>query len=137
MGITPADAPQLARRSVEFVGQKFGFELRYTAESLAFVEAVIDQIRATGATEQQASGLLVGLGCYAGEVLVRNARATWRCAADVRTGAAGRFPIVLTLAGATVCNPLARVFQRFADPSADSLASLYDAATGTGDPVTE
>ena len=137
MRITPADAPQLARRSVEFVQQKFEFELRYTAESLVFVEAVIDQIRATGATEQQASGLLVGLGCYAGEVLVRQARATWRCATDVKASAPTRSPIVLTLAGATVCDPLARVFQLFADPSADSLASLYATATGTRESVTE
>jgi hypothetical protein len=137
MRLTPADAPQLAQRSVGFVQQKFGLELRYTAESLAFVEAVIDQIRETGATEQQASGLLVGLGCYAGEVLVRNARATWRCSTDVKSSARSRFPIVLTLAGATVCDPLARVFKLFADPSADSLASLYETAKGSGDVVAE
>ena len=133
MRITPADAPQLARRSVAFVQEKFEFELPYTAESLVFVEAVIDQIRATGATEQQAAGLLVGLGCYAGEVLVRNARATWRSAAAVKSNAPSRSPIVLTVAGAAVCDPLARVFQRFADPSADSLASLYETATRTRD----
>ena len=134
MRITPADAPRLAQRSVAFVEQKFGFELPYTAESLAFVEEVIDRIRATGATEQQAAGLLVGLGCYAGEVLVRKARATWRCATDVKSDAPARFPIVLTLAGATVCDPLGRVFQLFADPAADSLSSLYETATSAGPP---
>ena len=35
----------------------------------------VDKIRATGATQQQASGLLSGLGCYVGEVFVRNAKA--------------------------------------------------------------
>jgi len=130
MRVTPAEAPQIARRSVLFVEEKFGVELRYTAESLVFVEAVIDRIRATGASEEQASGILAGLGCYAGEVLVRNARASWRGAAEVKAGAPSRSPILLTLAGARVCDPLACVFARFADPASDGLATLYDLALG-------
>jgi hypothetical protein len=128
--MTPAEAPQIARRSVQFVEEKFGLELRYTVESLVFVEAVIDRIRATGASEEQARGVLAGLGCYAGEVLVRNARASWRPATEVKAGGPSRSPILLTLAGARVCDPLARVFERFADPSSDGVASLYDTALG-------
>ena len=128
MRITPAEAPEVARRSVRFVEEKFGFELRYTAESLVFVEAVVDRIRETGATEEQAAGLLVGLGCYAGEVLVRHARASWRRADETKADARSRFPILLTLAGAEVCDPLKLVFQRFGDPSSDALAVLYDRA---------
>jgi hypothetical protein len=130
MRVTPAEAPQIARRSVLFVEEKFGVELRYTAESLVFVEAVVDRIRATGASEEQASGLLAGLGCYAGEVLVRHARASWRGAAEVKADAPARFPALLTLPGAKVCDPLACVFARFADPASDGLATLYDLALG-------
>ena len=71
----------LAEGSVEFVCKKFGFTLPYTPESLLVVDAIVDKINATGATEQQASGLLAGLGCYVGEVFVRHARASWRSTA--------------------------------------------------------
>jgi hypothetical protein len=76
--VSPTTASQVAEGSVAFVNDKFGFSLPYTPESLIVVDAIIDKIKATGATEQQASGLLSGLGCYVGEVLVKHAKASWR-----------------------------------------------------------
>ena len=69
MKVSPSTASRRAEESVEFVHKKFGFALPYSPESLLVVEAIVDKIKATGATEQQASGLLAGLGCYVGEVL--------------------------------------------------------------------
>ena len=125
MRISPATAPQIAEGSVAFVERKFGFRLPYTPESLIFVDALIDKIRETGAGEQQASGVLGGLGCYVGEVFVRHARASWRSAAEMGMGSSCRSPAVLALPGATGCDPIGRVFQRFCGrPS--SLAALYE-----------
>lgn len=93
------------------------------------VDAVVDKVRETGATEQQASGILSGLGCYAGEVLVRHARASWRRAAEMGMSHACRFPIVLALPGPTACDPIGSVFQRFGGGTSDSVALLYDTVT--------
>jgi hypothetical protein len=128
MRISPSTAPQLAEASVAFVDHKFGFRLPFTPESLILVDAIIDKIRATGATEQQASGLLSGLGCYVGEVFVRNAKASWRSTAEMRMSASCRFPAVLALPGPTGCDPIGRVFQRFSRGSTDSAALLYETA---------
>ncbi len=128
MKLSPETARQLAEGSVGFVRQKFGFELLYTPESLLFVDAVVDKIRETGATEAQASGLLSGLGCYAGEVFVRNAKASWRAPADLGLRRSCRFPVVLALPGPVPCDPLDRVFQRFAGATSDGVAGLYDTA---------
>ena len=57
MRVSPETAPQIAEGSVQFVHKKFGFALPYTPESLILVDAIVDKIKATGATEQQASGL--------------------------------------------------------------------------------
>ena len=108
-----------------FVERKFGLRLPYTPESLIFVDALIDKIRETGAAEQEASGVLGALGCYVGEVFVRHARASWRSAAEMGMGSSSRSPAVLALPGATGCDPIAGVFQRFCGrPS--SLAALYE-----------
>lgn len=133
MKVSPTTAPQLAEGSVAFVSEKFGFTLPYTPESLIVVDAIIDKIKATGATEQQASGLLSGLGCYVGEVLVRHARASWRWAAEMGMSPSCRVPVVLALPGPTACNPIGHVFQRYSGGPADSVALFYEAAVPAAD----
>jgi len=128
MTLSPSTAPLLAEGSVAFVEQKFGFKLPYTPESLILVDAIIDKIKATGATERQASGLLSGLGCYVGEVFVRNARASWRSSAEMGMRASCRFPAVLALPGPIGCDPIGRVFERFSCGPADGAARLYETA---------
>ena len=128
MRVSPTTAPQLAEGSVAFVSDKFGFSLPYTPESLLVVDAIIDKIRETGATEQQASGLLLGLGCYVGEVLVRHAKGSWRSAAEMGMTQSCRFPAVLALPGLTGCDPIGRVFQRYSGVLAASVALLYETA---------
>jgi hypothetical protein len=126
MRVSPTTAAQLAEGSVAFVDKKFGFCLPYTPESLIVVDAIIDKIKATGATEQQASGLLSGLGCYVGEVFVRHARASWRWTAEMGMSESCRFPIVLALPGPTACDSIGRVFRRFSGGAADSVALLFE-----------
>jgi metallophosphoesterase (TIGR00282 family) len=68
---------------VALVRKKFGFQLNYDPPSLIVIDLLVDKIKETGATEHQASGLLLGLGCYVGEVFVRNARGSWRATAEM------------------------------------------------------
>lgn len=113
---------------MEFVQKKFGFDLPYTPESLIVVDAIVDKIKATGATEQQASGLLSGLGCYVGEVFVRHARGSWRWTAEMGMTRSCRFPVVVALPGATGCDVIGKVFQRFSSGAAESVALFYERA---------
>jgi len=126
--VSPSTASQLAEGSVAFVHKKFGFVLPYTPESLILVDAVLEKIKATGATEQQASGLLSGLGCYVGEVFVRHAKASWRWTAEMGMTKSCRFPVVLALPGVIGCDPIGRVFERFSGGAAQGVALLYEAA---------
>ena len=126
MKISPAEAPQIAERSVAFLEQKFGFRLPYTPESLIVVDAIIDKVRETGAAEDQAHSVLAGLGCYVGEVFVRHARASWRSAGEMGMNRSSRLPVVLALPGPTAWDPIGAVFERFSRGTA-SLARLYEA----------
>ena len=133
--VSPDSAPRLAAGSVDFVQKKFGFSLPYTPESLLVVDAIVDKIKETGATEHQASGLLVGLGCYAGEVLVRHARASWRLTKDMGMSRTYQYPMVLTVRGTSVCDPLGRVFERFGTGASEGVAALYESAVAPPAPV--
>ena len=136
MKVAPNTAQRLAEESVAFVQKKFGFVLPYTPESLIVVDAIVDKIKATGATEQQASGLLSGLGCYVGEVFVKHAKASWRWTAEMGMAESCRFPIVVALPGVTGCDTIGKVFQRFRVGAAESVAQLYETALAPrpGDP---
>jgi len=122
----------LAEGSVEFVYKKFGFALPYTPASLLVVDAIIDKIKATGATPQQASGLLVGLGCYVGEVFVRHAKASWRSTAEMGMTKSCRYPVVLVLPGLSTCDAIGQVFRRFDGRIPESLALFYEITVASG-----
>jgi hypothetical protein len=127
--VSPNTAPHLAQGSVAFVYKKFGFTLPYTPASLILVDAIVDKIKATGATEQQASGVLSGLGCYVGEVFVRHAKASWRWTAEMGMPASCRSPVVVALPGVIGCDAIGKVFERFGDDGAtESVALLYEIA---------
>ena len=119
-------APQIAQGAVALVQRKFGFRLDYDPPSLIVVDALVDKIKETGATEHQASGLLLGLGCYVGEVFVRNARGSWRNTADMGLKKSVAYPIVIALPGAVGCDPLGALFRRFNAGPPEGVASLYE-----------
>ena len=125
---SPDTAPRLAESAVAFVDRKFGILLPYNPPSLILVDALVDRIKATGASEQQASGLLLGLGCYVGEVFVRHARASWRRTAEMGMSRSCAFPVVIALPGVVGCNPIGRVFERFRAGESASLAAFYQTA---------
>lgn len=132
---SPRTAPQFAARAVDMVQQKFGFSLPYNPPSLIVVDALVDKIKETGASEQQASGVLFGLGCYVGEVFVRNAGASWRATAEMGMSHVCGFPVVLSLRSGEGCNPVGKVFARFREGEKHSVADLFETMGGTPTPA--
>jgi hypothetical protein len=114
------------------VQRKFGFRLDYDPPSLIVVDALVDKIKATGATEHQASGLLLGLGCYVGEVFARHAKGSWRSTGEMALTRSVAYPIVIALPGAVGCDALGAVFRRFAAGGPEGVAALYEATVMAG-----
>jgi hypothetical protein len=126
--VTPTvpTAPKIAQGAVALVKKKFGFQLNYDPPSLIVIDALIDKIKETGASEHQASGFLLGLGCYVGEVFVRHARASWRETAQMGLTKTCAYPIILALPGRVGCDAIGIVFRRFATGPAESAALLWE-----------
>ena len=124
---TVQTAPQIAQGAVALVKKKFGFQLNYDPPSLIVIDLLVDKIKETGASEHQASGLLLGLGCYVGEVFVRHARASWRETAQMGMTKTCAYPILLALRGGKVgCDAIGVVFRRFAKGTTESAAHLWE-----------
>jgi|SRR5688572_4421116 hypothetical protein len=122
-----AAAARLAQQCVAFVRQKFGFPLPFTPESLLLVDLIVDKIKETRATETQASTILRGLGCYAGEVFVRHAKGSWRSAAELKVDqASSESGLVVALPGLVGCDVIGTVFGRFRQGPSTSVAALYE-----------
>lgn len=123
---TVETAPQIAQGAVALVKKKFGFQLNYDPPSLIVIDLLVDKIKETGATEHQASGLLLGLGCYVGEVFARHARGSWRETAQMGMSRTCAYPIVLALPGRIGLDPIGAVFRRFTQGAPESAATLYE-----------
>lgn len=77
----PNNAPDLAREiSQDIVRQLIALErvdLDYTPMSLTTVDQILDRCSARGMRSATQQGLVLGLGCYFGEILRRHARGQW------------------------------------------------------------
>ncbi len=125
---SPAEARRMADQFVVMVQRKSGAALDYTPSTLEAVDAVVDQIKATGVTAEQASGMIYAIGCYVGEVFVRHAQEQWRATAEMKMAQVCSWPLVVALPNGTGVNPIGKAFKRFSNGPGDSLAFFYTAS---------
>jgi hypothetical protein len=122
---TPSEAVRMAEQFVAMVQRATGTRLGYDPRSLVSVDEIVDDIRATGLSEEDASGMIYAVGCYVGEVLVRHAGGSWRMTSDLGLAASCGWPIVVVLPDGTGCNPIGKAFRRFRNGAAESLAFFW------------
>jgi len=137
MTITPSPetAATIGAMVIPFVEQNYGVTLDYAVASLERIDVIVDDLRRDQSFEA-VQPLLFSLGCYVGEVFVRHARASWRTPEELGMQALASSPIVVRLPDGRGCNPVGRVYRRFQDGAAESLAHFYRASTGLdGEPA--
>jgi hypothetical protein len=125
---TPAEAKRMAEKYVAMVQRNSGAVLDYSPGTLEAVDLTVDQVKATGATAESASGMLYAIGCYVGEVFVRHAKGEWRSTADMKMSQVCSWPLVIALPNGAGINPIGKVFKRFNNGPEDNLAFFYAAA---------
>jgi hypothetical protein len=125
---TPAEARRMADQFVAMIQRKSGATLDYSPKSLTAVDLVVDQIKGTGTTADQASGMIYAIGCYVGEVFVQHAQGSWRSTAEMGMTKVCSWPLVIALPNGTGLNPIGKAFKRFNNGPGDSLAFFYAAS---------
>ena len=65
------------------------------------------------------------MGCYVGEVFVRNAKARWRTTESLGMATVASSPIVIQMPDGRGCNPVGKVYKRFQNGPEDNIAWFY------------
>lgn len=123
---TPEEALQLADKFVRMIRRQTGALLAFTPDTLDAVDSAVDQVRASGVSEADASGMIYAVGCYVGEVIVRNAGGAWCPTAELGMEQVCSWPIVVRLPSGAGANPIGKAFKRFRDGEGDSLVFFYE-----------
>jgi len=120
---TPENLPLLADYAVRMARDVSGIDLDYTPASLKHVDQIIDSVRG-GAESEAMNSLVYFMGCYAGEVIIRNTTGSvWH------SGPNDALPMVHIKQGEMtgMINPIGKAFKLFDKGLEDSLDTLYKA----------
>ncbi len=122
---TPEAAKHLAEIAAGPIAQSEQVTLDYSPESLKQVDAMVLRWRAAGSTEETLRKTLIVLGCYVGEVMVRNIEgAKWLVTTEKERPIFGDTPILVEWGG-NISNPLGKVFKLMGNGEEDSVVGLY------------
>jgi hypothetical protein len=127
---TPAEARRMADQLVALVQRK-GVQLDYSPGSLEAIDLVVENIKATGLSERDASGMIYAVGCYVGEVLVQHAGGKWCPTPELSMEHVCSWPLVVQMPGGAGVNPIGKAFKRFRNGDVDSLRFFYHATLKT------
>jgi hypothetical protein len=123
---TAISAPRFAEDVASWVRTRFDLELDYSVESLATVESLLERMRSEHvAIDDKVGETLWCLGCYVGEVFVRNANAEWKD--DELPEVARSTGTVWLACGEAWVNPIGKVVKRVALGDGEDLPAFYSA----------
>jgi hypothetical protein len=126
---TPEYAARLAELMVEPARTNPEIDLDFSVNSLTQVDRAIRRMRREGADFGQIATTLFGFGCYVGEVFVRNAGGRWRLSQETGLSDLTKSPMVVELEEEQFCDPIFKVFSRFAHARKESLPTFYQVHT--------
>ncbi|MEU8673819.1 hypothetical protein [Streptomyces sp. NPDC048560] len=98
--------------------------LDYSVASLRLVDLVVDGLRRDRPRRDQVDGILLGLGAYTGEVIVRRAGGEWVDFDLAQQELFGQ-AVGVRMPDGRVWNPLGKVVNRFESGPEESVQRLY------------
>jgi hypothetical protein len=120
--MSPLEARHRAKMIIKSAAN-FGVELDYSPESLTKVDFLIDRERDTGlGLTKEMAVVMLCIGAYAGEVIVRHINAKWVYGNDD----AQHDPLLILYADKYAINVVSMVFRRFIQGEPHSVAGMYE-----------
>jgi len=117
---TPGDFEREAREFCELARHDYGLELDYTPATMKELEELLAAHFAPGSADDNPA-LIVSMGCYVGEVIVRSFGGAWRADEELFHSPA----VVIEGKLQTRTFPLSRVWRRFEYGAKHSLVDYY------------
>lgn len=123
---TPGNFREQAQNFCALARQRYQIELDFSPLSLGRLEEWLENDFAPGSADDNAT-LIVTLGCYLGEVVVRNLAGTWRADEEFFHSPA----VIIEGKLQTRTFPLSRVWKRFEYGNEHSLVDYYESLLRT------
>lgn len=127
--VTPSNAPKFAADVVKMVQINEGVTLDYSVESLVIIDALLGAWHDQGCKTEDVEAVLFHFGCYVGEVFLRNTGAAWRSTTKEEEQTLFGVPLVVSLGGDKVANPIGKVIKRLQHGNEHNLPYFYKAFT--------
>ncbi len=121
---TPENAGRLAALAVDAAREVSGFDLDYTSLSVILVEEQVSRLAASGLPVVEVASTLFCLGCYVGEVIVRNLHGKWEETELSPLKGLAMWPMVVVMPNRSCWNPIGKVFKRFDEGEGESLINF-------------
>jgi hypothetical protein len=125
------NAVEHARLAVKAIREEFDSELDFSPASLDRLDGHIEALREEGWTAEDSAELLFVLGCYVGQVFVRNLRGIWVDTARSPLAGVSPWPMVVVLPNGSAWDTIGKTYLRFEIGDSEYLpAYLAGAAAG-------
>jgi hypothetical protein len=124
---SPDNALDHAQLAVEAAWES-GFELDFSPASLETADAQIESLREEGHTGEEVAEALFVLGCYVGEVMVRDLGGRWVTTPQSPLKDISPWPMVVVLPGDSAWDAIGKVYKRLELGDSEYLPAFYAAA---------
>ena len=128
----PENAALHARIAVDLARDEYDAELDLSPASLELVDALIDTLREEGRDGEQAAEALFVLGCYLGEVMVRELGGAWVATARSPLRGVSPWPMVVALGDGSAWDVIGKAYRRLELGDSEYLPAFYEMAAGSG-----
>ena len=125
--IVPKNAARFAERIAATIKEEDDIDLDFSVGSLKKIDKILEDYSSyDGVTPKTIAVTLFELGCYVGEVIVRNnPGARWRSLPDDQTESSLESGLVVRMPLGTVVNPIGKAEKRLVYGEQDSIAHFY------------
>jgi len=128
----PENAALHARIAVNLARDEYDAELDLSPASLELVDALIDTLREEGRDGEQAAEALFVLGCYLGEVMVRQLGGAWVVTGHSPLRGVSPWPMVVALGDGSAWDVIGKAYRRLELGDSEYLPAFYEMAAGGG-----
>ena len=123
--LTSKDMAECAAALVAMSSGSGNAAFDYSPGSLASVDEALTRLRASSTPAEAREAFLGWLGCYTGEVFVRNLNGLWYFPATEERAVLGVKPVV-KLPGGLLVNPIGKAHKFMRNGIEDSVKALYE-----------
>lgn len=129
---TPQTAREHADLAARVAWEEYEIRLDYSPGSLEDLDGLVDSLREDGLSAEDAAETLFVLGCYLGEVLVRDLGGSWVPTSRSALRDVSPWPMVAVLRDASAWDAIGKVFKRLELGDSEYLPAYFSAAAGRG-----